>query len=237
MNIKTYYQKLNTKSQAIFSASLKDQNLIGKTHNAASELFQLSNLISDNDERTMIQVVSTQIETSSLALTLGLYRPALATLRLAFELGIATVYFSANKFAHREWMNGKEDLRWSNVNSSEDGVLSKRFSAAFFPELADHCSSYFDKAQDTYRCLSEYVHGNSETWKKSGIVLAKNDALSTLYSRSFAEVSEILKFAFCCRYLKQLTPEQVDEVSALLCETFNHIAPLRAAFGGPGEIK
>ncbi len=236
MKIKNYYEKINKKSQEIFCESVNRPDLISNVHSAVNELFQLSTFISDEDERKMIQVVCNQLETSCLALTLGLYRPALATLRLAYELGIATVYFSANKLEHREWLAGISDLKWSCVNSSDDGVLSKRFAAAFFPALQDYCSKYHEKAQITYRCLSEYVHGNNETWRKSGIALARNETLINLYSRNFSEVIEVLKFAFCCRYLKTLLPEQIEDAALLLGEDFNHIVPIRKFLGGPEEI-
>lgn len=237
MNIDTYYKKLNHRSQKIFASSLKKPGLLGKVHSTASDMHQLSNCISNVEEAAMIHVVCSQLETSCLALSYGLYRPALASLRLAFEFGIAAVFFSSNKLAHHEWILGIQDLKWSTINSQESGVLSTRFAKAFFPQLESVVGDYQVRANMAYRRLSEYVHGNNETWQTSGIILAENDKIITLYSEQLDEIGEILKFAFCCRYLEGLTPTELDEAHPVLADTLMHISPIRAIFGGPKDIK
>jgi hypothetical protein len=235
MNILNYFEKLNEKSQEIYAIALKEPLLLGKAHSSASEIYELSKFITDTDEQQMLGVVSSQIEASCLALSLGLYRPAMSTLRLALELGLGCIYFSANKFAHREWMNGG-DLKWSTITSDQDGVFSTRFRKAFFVNLEDENLTYRERALSVFRKLSEYVHGNNETWKINGISLQNNTGLRSLYANQLDEVVTVIKFAFCVRYLKSIDKANCENVSSIL-EEFNYIAAIREHLGGPKEIK
>ena len=238
MKIQTYFEKLNTKSQAIFVASMLDPELHTKVHGLATSLFKLSTCLSNKHDSKMISLVCAQLESSSLALSYGLYRPALTALRMSFEFGMGSIYFSSNHLAYKEWQNGSKDadLKWSMLNSPESGVLSKRFALAFFPALVESVESFQDRARSTYRCLSEYVHGNSDTWKKSGMSLALNPELVALYAAQLEEIEEILKFAFCCRYLNEIGKECVEDVYAVIGDRFTHVEPIRVAFGGPKDI-
>lgn len=235
MKINDYYDQLNTRSQEIFSLAQKEPELMSKVHSSAAELFQLSEAIFDLDEQSMLRVVCSQLESSCLSLSLGLYRPAIGALRLALELGIGSIYFSANKMAHREWISGNGDLKWSVVNSETDGVFSNRFIKAFYPELIEHSATYLARASRVYRILSEYVHGNSDTWDQSGIALQVNEKLRKFYELEFTEVAVLIKFAFCCRHLKEMSPETLESNQVILTE-LDYIPQIREFLGGPKEI-
>ena len=239
MKIKTYYQKLNKKSQEIFNESIDNVALLSKVHGIVADFHKISTFVADPVDAKMFQLVCAQIEASCLALTFGLYRPALSTLRLSFEFGMGGLYFSTNKLAQKEWENGNKeaDIKWSIINSPDNGVLSKRFADAFFPGLGEYSSDYQERARSTYRCLSEYVHGNNDTWKVSGLNLAKNQGLIDIYEKQVMEVEEILKFAFCCRYLLGMKKEQRDDVQSVFNEKLTHIELIRIEFGGPKDIK
>lgn len=235
MNITTYYQQLNSRSQEIFRSAIADPQLLSKAHNIASEISVLAGVVQDNDEQAMLKTVCAQIELSCLALSLGLYRPAIGGLRLALELGFGCIYFSANKLAHHEWMkNG--DLKWSVVNSETDGALSQRFVKAFFPELSDKSPEFFTRALHVFRSLSEYVHGNSDTWVANGLTLTPNSSLRSFYEEKLDEVSIAIKFSFCCRYMKGLSIAQKDTISPAINE-LHHVAAIREQLGGPKDIQ
>lgn len=239
LKIKNYYQKLNKKSQEIFNDSIDNVSLLSKVHGVVADFHKISTFVADPVDAKMFQLVCAQIEASCLALTFGLYRPALSTLRLSFEFGMGGIYFSTNKLAQKEWENGNKeaDIKWSIINSPENGVLSKRFADAFFPGLSEYSGDYQERARSSYRCLSEYVHGNNDTWKLSGLNLAKNQGLIDIYEKQVMEIEEILKFAFCCRYLLGMKKEQRDDMQSIFNEKLTHIELIRIAFGGPKDIK
>lgn len=235
MKITTYYQKLNNRSQEIFSVALTEPEVLSKAHSIVSDISVLTEVISDIDEQAMLRTVCSQIESSCLALSLGLYRPAIGGLRLALELGFGCIYFSSNKLAHREWMQNS-DLKWSVINSETDGVLSQRFVKSFCPELSESADEFLTRAGRVYRALSEYVHGNSDTWAASGLTLSHNDTLRSFYSEKLDEIAIVIKFAFCCRYLKTLSVVARDKIHPVTTD-LHYVAAVREHLGGPKEIK
>ncbi|MBN3744978.1 hypothetical protein G3N96_05935 [Burkholderia sp. Se-20373] len=238
MKIDQYYQRLNKKSQTIFTATLERPEVLAKGHSAALDLYRLRSCI-DGDEASMLDVVCTQFETSCLTLTYGLYRSAFTSLRLALEFGLSALHFSTNKLAYREWRNGltEADIKWSTINSEDSGVFSQRFASAFFPALSEHTGDYRRRAAQVYRRLSEYVHGNNATWKATGLALSYNSILHDSFLAHLNEVSEIINFGICCRFLGELPPTQLEEIEPILIPTFAHIEPIRTIFGGPKDSK
>lgn len=234
MNITNYFNKINDNCQAIFRETLSDAASFGKVHHLSSCLFEFSENLIDEQERSLLKAVSSQIEASALSLSLGLYRQAFSSLRLALELGLGAVHFSLFKLEHHEWLIGRADIKWSKLINDENGIMSHRVTAAFFPELNDHVKEYNDKASNVYRKLSEFVHGNYETWEKSGLVLKKNDELISRYFRYLDSVKEVLLFSLCCRYMKTLPATQLETMQ-FISEDLGHIEPIRLLMGGPKE--
>jgi len=232
MKSKEYFEKINTCCQKIFTETIKDIEPFGKVHHVASCLFEFSEILTDFDERSMLNMVSIQIESSSINLAFGLYRQAFSALRLTLELGLATIYFSYNKLDHKEWLVGKNDIKWAQLIDEENGVLSTRFTNAFFPELSPEVERYNSKTRLVYRSLSEFVHGNSCTWNNNGSHIKKEDGLISHFFSFFNTVSDILLFCLTCRYLKCLSPSEIDKINFIFEELW-HLEPVRMLMGSP----
>lgn len=232
MNIQDYFSRLNDESQLIFKRSIAAKDQLGKAHHFASCIYEFSEHIPDPLEKGMFVTVSTQLESATLNLTLGMYRQAFASLRLALEMGLGATYFSIHKMELNEWLDGRADIKWSSLVDEDNGVLSKRFSDAFFKELSVEVAGYRAKAISTYRKLSEFVHGNNETWVKSGLKVSYNQDLFDAYFRHLAAVSEVIIFVVICRYLKQLDASARESLQ-FIPEELSHIPIVREVFGGP----
>ena len=216
-------------SQEVSEESLKQYKKLAITHHGSSNIFELSKIIPDANEKNMLRSVSTQVESSTLTMTWGLYRQAFFSLRLALEFGLATVYFSVHKIEHIEWINGKGDIVWSSLLDNDKGVLTKRFANAFFPELSDWIEDINVKARMTYRSLSEFVHGNVETWRDEGLDIRYKDESADLFYTLHNQVYEVLLFALSCRYMTIWSNDELDSVDFLKVE-LNHIVPIRTKF-------
>ncbi len=236
MNIQDYYKKLNESCQNIFNSTLTDLDSFGKVHHFSTCLFEFSERLNDKKEGDLLKVVSSQIEISALDISFGLYRQAFSSTRLALEMGLGIVYFSAFKLEHYEWLSGKADIKWSKIIDKENGVLSKRFANAFFPELSQSIEEYNFIAVSIYRQLSEFVHGNYETWEESGLSLSKNDDLTKRYFEYFELVKNVLLFALCCRFLKSFPSEKLDSMPFIL-EEMGHNESIRVFLGGPKDCQ
>ncbi|MBA3010225.1 MAG: hypothetical protein KKF12_09375 [Proteobacteria bacterium] len=230
MDIEEYFSKLNLESQKIFSQTISEKEKLGTLHHLSSCIYEFAKCLPDPQERVILVTVSAQLESATFNLALGLYRQAFASLRLAFEMGLAAIYFSVNKMELHEWLDGRSDIKWTNLVDEEKGVLSKRFAKAFFSECSEHIDNYREKALTTYRKLSEYVHGNNETWEKSGLKLKYNDTLFELYFKYHKSVSEVILFAAVCRYIK-LFSDSTRETLQFIPEEFNNISTIRELFG------
>jgi len=229
MDIKSYLSKLNSESQDIFIKTIQEKETLGALHHLSSCIYEFSDYLVDPQEKKMLVTVSTQLESSTLNLALGLYRQAFSSLRLALEMGLATMYFSVSKMELHEWMDGRSDIKWSKIVDEDNGVLSKRFADAFLPECAPYMQGYRNKATTTYRELSEYVHGNNDTWEKSGLRLDYRPELLEFYSKSFSSVCEVILFSAVCRYTS-LIDEHGRESLQFIQEEFSHIAEIRKIY-------
>jgi hypothetical protein len=55
----------------------------------------------------------------------GTYRHASISLRLFFELALATVHFSAYEIKLRKWLSNSGDIVWAALIDSDNGVYAK----------------------------------------------------------------------------------------------------------------
>lgn len=230
MDIQEYFSRLNAESQKIFNQTVVEKASLGALHNLSSYIYEFAECLPDPQEREIMITVSSQLESATLNLTLGLYRQAFSSLRLAFEMGLAAIYFSVNKMELNECLDGRADIRWSSLVDVDNGVLSTRFAKAFLSECSEYVNGYRNDAVSIYRELSEYVHGNSETWVKSGLQLSFSRDLFELYVRCYKSVAIIILFAAVCRYTRLLDAEARESLQ-FIPDEFNHIAEIRALFG------
>jgi len=84
MDIQEYFTKLNSESQEVFSRTILEKEKIGMMHHLSSCIYEFSNYILDPQEKGILETVSAQLESATFNLTLGLYRQAFSSLRLAF---------------------------------------------------------------------------------------------------------------------------------------------------------
>lgn len=224
--------KLEKESHAIFEKSLGFQSELGKVHHLSSCIYEFSEHINDQSEKNILITVSSQLESATLNATMGMYRQAFSSLRLAFEMGLGAAHFSVHKLDFIEWLNGRADIKWSELIDPDNGVLSVRFTNAFFNELSSIVTKYREKAITTYRNLSEFVHGNNETWIKSGLQLSYNKRLLETYFETFSATADIILFVLTCRYAKSLSKESLETLQCIP-EEFAHLSQIREIFGGP----
>jgi hypothetical protein len=234
MNVQDYYSKLRDSCQSIFEGTITDLAAFGKIHHFSTCLFEFSENLNDKEESNLLKVVSSQMEISALNVSFGLYRQAFSSTRLALEMGLGIVYFSAFKLEHYEWLNGNTDIKWSKIIDNDNGVLSKRFAKAFCPELSQYVEEYGSTATNVYRKLSEFVHGNYETWEKGNLILSKNDDLLRRYFEYSDSVKNVLLFALCCRYLKSFSSSKIDSMPFIL-EELGHNDSIRFMICGSRE--
>lgn len=235
MKVNEYYQKLNDETTKIFSQSLERTEIQSFVMDLKSNLNDWYKTTSKVESSNMLRNAVEELDISCLQLMQGLYRSAFASLRLCLEMVCASLYYSAHDIQYKEWLNGSQDLIWSQLTCSDNGIFSIRFSKAYFPEISDHLSSLSTKTKTLYRTLSEMVHGNSNTWNFEKPNLKFNELVRKDYLKFLNELAIIANFGYCLRYLNSLEHHQIDAVEHHIIDRLNTYNEIRKKIGGPAD--
>ncbi len=165
------------------------------------------------------------------AVLYGNYRHAFSSLRLAFELFTAAIYFSANQMKMNLWLQGQDDIRWSALTDRDKGVFSHDFIRAFNPLLGQYRSQYMALAATVYRECSEYVHGNPITHEDTSLIIAYDHKRSQSFHDKVATVRLCVLFQFLSRYLPELNIESKNIIEPLVLDAFGTLPEIQASFG------
>ncbi|WP_321828804.1 hypothetical protein [Thalassovita sp.] len=235
MDATEHLEGLRARLNNVFDETIAAGESTGKPHYYATCFLELGQQVEDNAIAGLIKTVAAQLESATLFSAFGLYRQAFSALRLALELGLGACHFSVHRLELNEWLDGRGDIKWSHLIDEDKGVLSSRFAKAFFPELVADAKLFSSRAKVLYRELSEFVHGNHETWGASGLTISFKPDVNTRYHTNCQEVFEVVLFTLCCRYLNDLSESKRDDVE-FIKEELNYVAPIRKIFGGPEDI-
>jgi len=233
MDIENYFNTLNLQSQQIFSESMDKQNYLGLIHDFAISLNDWTKALPKSEPNQLIKQSIEELEISGLMLLGGFYRPAYANLRLSIEELLGSIFFSTDLLKFSEWKNGGQDMNWSSIIELENGILSKRYANAFFPELKGVVNSFNELGRKIYRELSEFVHGNYSTWDVENPTLMINESLILKYEEILRKYIQLAHFSLCVRHLKNdIKPENLESLETHVMDAIGHVEEIRIFFGG-----
>jgi hypothetical protein len=236
MDLSQYYKSLISSSETTLNESLERMAELAKVHAFAEDLLIWHAVVHTRVGATVIKYAAGEIQLSALSLVYGLYRQAFTSLRLSLELSLSAIFFSTNELEFREWEQGKKDIYWSQLiattSDTNNGIFSKRYAEAFFPELENVVVEYNKLAKDTYRDLSEFVHGNAYTWEMSTSNISFDEALFDRWMSNFTNVSTLISFGLTLRFLKALDTDEADSLKAHLQEYLGTMSAVREVIGG-----
>lgn len=236
MDLRQYYQSLISSSEVTLNESLEKMAELAKVHAFAEDLLVWHTVVHTRVGATVIKYAAGEIQLSALSLAYGLYRQAFTSLRLSLELSLSAIFFSTNELEFREWEQGKSDIYWSQLiattSDTNNGIFSKRYAIAFFPELEDIVAEYNKLAKETYRNLSEFVHGNAYTWEMSTSNISFDEVLFDRWMNNFTNVSRVISFGLTLRFLKTLDTYETNSLKAHLQEYIGTISAVREFIGG-----
>lgn len=238
MNLHQYYEDIFESSSITMKESLKKDNELAKIHSFVEDLLTWYDVLKTRGEAVILKYAASELQLSALSLVSGLYRQSFTSLRLTLELSLSAIYFSANELDFREWEIGTRDIYWNQLVNTDDndfGIFSQRWASGFFPELTDYVKNYNTLARDTYRSLSEFVHGNAYTWelKEAKVVFEEN--LFNQWLKNFSSSSQIISFALCLRFMKHLESSSINRLEVHLLEFLGHITEVQKLIGGAVE--
>lgn len=238
MNLHQYYGDIFESSSITMKESLKRDKELAKVHFFVEDLLTWYDVLKTRGEAVILKYAASELQLSALSLVSGLYRQSFTSLRLTLELSLSAIYFSANELDFREWEIGTRDIYWNQLVSTDDndlGIFSQRWASGFFPELTGHVKTYNTLARETYRSLSEFVHGNAYTWEVNKAKIMFEEKLFNQWIDNFSNFSKIISFALCLRFMKHLDSSSINRLEAHLLELLGHIREVQKIIGGPVE--
>lgn len=232
MNVTQYYTALREETSKIFHESLDKEVAQNTAQSLIANLHDWYLILKEEDSSIMLRNAIEELDVSCLQMMLGLYRGSFSSLRLSLEMLIGSVYFSAFNLEYIEWKKGTQDLIWSKISCKDNGVLSRRFANAYFPELTDNLAGFLEKTKKLYRQLSEMVHGNNSTWDYNNPSISFSGNMNDKYVEYIKVFNEISNFILCVRYLNNLTDNDISTLETHLFDSIGHLEEIRIKIGG-----
>lgn len=230
MDAYDYLRASSDSSKFVFNKTLQEESRsrFGDLNNRLHYINEFATNIDEKIEREAIITACAQLNSAILCACHGFYRQAFASIRLALEMSLGAIKLSTKKLCLIEWSNGKYDISWSDILNEDDGVFSKRFVSAFFGDLGRWPDLYRQKSKDLYRGLSEYVHGNVNTWMGPGESLSYSEELKDGFFEKHNQCTKIILFCLWCRYAKTFTSNQIEPMEDYIRDEFCSIVQIRS---------
>ncbi len=228
-DLTSYYAALAERSSEVQSHAIKEVSKLARFHEVVENFVVWRENLSPRPEIPALEYAIQELQISIYATVGGLYRPGFVSLRLALELLLGVVHFSANRLKLEEWRGGYGDLNWATLIDSDNGIFSNRYVKAFLPDLG-RLSDAQALAVAAYRHLSEFVHGNLGTLLATPDTIVFDPQLYEQYFEFFNHVSYLGNLVLTLRYVRELSPAALNKLEAHLLEELGHIPAIRDIF-------
>lgn len=164
MNVKDYFLNINIKISEIIEASFQSGNA-GKLNDLFQFIDELSaweKILNKSTDTTLLISAIKEFELGFQAVLSGQYRYAFMAQRYFVEQMARFIYLSTNELHLRHWKLGMRDVSWTSLVDKENGIFSKAFIRAFYPDVEGDGAQFITLSSKLYRESSEFVHGNFE---------------------------------------------------------------------------
>lgn len=202
--------KLSQNADACF-ASVEFKAAFLRCHSFLGDISAMASLTAERPEQYCVTRAQSEYQFALSALLNGHYRHSFASLRLAAELLLYGVYFSAHEVKFRQWLAGNRDLTWQALTDDNKGVFSAPFIKAFNPELVDLRKKYSSLVETSYRECPEFVHGNPERSK----VLKDNLDFDGAIIETFETIMQSLRLGILFCYIQRYLGNRNNSIAIL----------------------
>lgn len=227
-----YFELLECGRKCLESLSADEGTLTSFTqaHNFQTDFGQLYEAIKGRPEGHVFLLAQREYQFALYALSIANYRHAFISLRLFFELSLATIEFSAHEISFRRWVANLDDISWSKITSSEVGIYSDSFLRAFDADLAPMGRQYGTMAIKVYRECSEYVHGNLRTHESPDSPLEFRKDYIIDWCEKADTVRRCVIFAFAGRFLKLLDAGLRNSLEVVMLDVLGDVPAVQVHY-------
>lgn len=232
-----YYREVVDKCKDILDQTLTSEHLASLSESHASIFdFQIwLQIVEGKPESNMFRVAIREYQMALLCLNFGQYNLSFAGLRFFLERALVAIFLSSKEIDLRLWERGERDTYWNEIVDRDNGLLSTKFSRAFFPELKDEIEIHRSIAAKVYRECSEFIHANPGAQGRIPETLQFDGLIVKEWHSKAKTISDLVHFCLCLRYLKSIPRENLDRLESTILDNLSHIEPIRLFFGGPAS--
>lgn len=162
-----HFLSLNTRLGDIVKLSFnsKHESLLSNLFQFVDDLTLWQSMLKCRTDTTILVSAIKEYELGFQAAVCGQYRYAFIAHRYFIEQMCRFIYLSTNELHLRHWKLGLKDVSWVALTDRENGIFSKIFIRAFYPEIDDEGNHVLTIVSKLYREASEFVHGNFDKIK------------------------------------------------------------------------
>ncbi|MCX5811720.1 MAG: hypothetical protein NT178_04145 [Proteobacteria bacterium] len=159
---KEYFLSLNTIFSEVVALSFdsKHESLLSSLFQFVEDLTLWQSMLEFRTDTTILVSAIKEYQLGFQAAVCGQYRYAFTAHRYFIEQMCRFIYLSTNELYLRHWKLGLRDVSWGVITDKENGIFSKNFIRAFYPEIDDEGAHVLAIVSKLYRESSEFVHGN-----------------------------------------------------------------------------
>lgn len=232
MTVKDYFISINSKIAKIIEDSFES----GKGGNL-NDLFQFldelstwESILSKTNDTTLLISAIKEFELGFQAVLSGQYRYAFMAQRYFVEQVAKFIYLSTNELHLRHWKLGVKEVSWASLIDKENGIFSKIFIRAFFPDVESDGGQFITLSTKLYRESSEFVHGNFD---KANIMPDQIDFQVDMLEKwlEYMESGKLIAtFLLFMRFSKELDATDLAKLEAMAQEELCGIAGFDCLF-------
>jgi hypothetical protein len=208
-------------------AEESDKGLRASAVQSVADFGVCTSILENRPEKEIFDLSVREYQYALIAACHGSYRQSFSALRLAFELWLAAIAFSASEKDLRAWKARKQDIVWNRLINEETGVLSKSFVALFCTSLESNTARFRVIGENFYRECSEYVHGNHHTHQLLPDELTYNQSTFRDWCVKADTMKLVSLFSFTCRYSDLIPASGLASIGAPIGDTLGHLVEIR----------
>lgn len=231
MNVKEYFLGINNTVGEIIETSFSSDNDVKLTNlfQFIDDLTKWELILNKTNDTTILISATKEFELGFQAVLSGQYRYAFIAQRYFVEQMSRFIYLSTNELHLRHWKLGIKDVAWGSLIDKENGVFSKVFIRAFYPDVEDEGQRLMSLSSKLYRESSEFVHGNFEKVNTMPDQIEYQSEMLEKWLEYMETGKLIALFLLFMRFSKDLNSDDIAEIEPMaqdeLCgiDGFNYL--------------
>lgn len=229
---KEHFSDLNERFRSVIDESFSsefERNLSDLFH-FSEDLHTWVTLLDGKADTTILLSAIQEYELGFQAVVSGQYRYAFIAHRYFLEQICRFIFLSSNELYLRHWKIGLKDISWGALVDSDNGIFSKEFIRAFYPEVESEGLHLIAIVKKLYRESSEFIHGNfSKIEVLPNTIEFNKDILKTWLD--FIETSKFVAvFLLFVRFSKDLDSGSIHNIEEMAREELSGIEEFNLLF-------